>query len=73
MVLTSNPALAEVLPLPCRFAEGNADELARKARYLLSQRESEKRRIGVILREYVVEHHTLAELAAQVAADYEAR
>jgi len=66
LVLTSNPALAETLPLPCRFQEGDADELARKARYLLALREVEKRRIGALLREYVVEHHTLAALAAQV-------
>ncbi|MDP3735610.1 MAG: glycosyltransferase family 4 protein [bacterium] len=72
MVLTSNPALAEVLPLPCRFTEGNADELVSKARYLLALPEVEKRRIGALLREYVVEHHTLAALAAEVRRQFDA-
>ena len=70
-IARSDPALAEALPLPCRFTESNADELARKARYLLALPEREKRRIGAMLREYVVEHHTLAALASEVRRQFD--
>lgn len=66
LVLVSNRALEKVLPNEFLFEEDDPEDLARKIGLLLDLTGEQKKRSGRRFRQYVLEHHSLDRLMADM-------
>ncbi len=67
LILTSNLNLKGQIDDVFLFAENNAEDMAKQLKYLLNLNIETKEKYGSILRTYVVEHHSLKQLATTLA------
>jgi len=64
--LVSSKAFDDLLPRECFFKEGDADDLADRIEWFINLPEEERRKIGVSLRERVVDRHSLDKLVREL-------